>query len=141
MSESHENLARTDDTKAGSERGFGFVFAAVCALVGIWLLWRGREAFWYWAWAAVAFALLAIAAPKVLRPLNLLWFKFGMLLHHIVTPVVLGLMFYTVFLPIGLWMRLIGKRPLGLRFDPGAKSYWVERKPPGPPPESFNNQF
>ena len=87
------------------------------------------------------FAGLAVFLPRVLRPLNLLWFKFGLLLHHIITPVVLGLMFYTVFTPIGLWMRLAGKRPLHLRFDPAARTYWMPRDPPGPAAESFKNQF
>ena len=50
-------------------------------------------------------------------------------------------MFYAVFTPIGLWMRLVGKRPLNLQFDADAASYWIERKPPGPPPASFQNQF
>jgi hypothetical protein len=139
--QSHEDFAREETTKAGSERGFGFVFAVFCALVAGYLWWTGSARLWWWLGAAAAFAVLAVALPIVLRPLNILWFKFGMLLHHIVSPVVLGLMFYVVFTPIGMWMRLIGKRPLNLRFQKDAQSYWVHRKPPGPPPGSFNNQF
>jgi hypothetical protein len=137
----HEDFSREETAKAGSERSFGFVFAGFCAIVAAIQLWVGNLAFWGWVIAAVAFTVAAIAAPRVLRPLNIVWFKFGMLLHHIVSPVVLGLMFYAVFTPIGLWMRLIGKRPLSLRFQRDAQSYWVLRKPPGPPPASFNNQF
>lgn len=138
---SHENLVRHDDVQPGSERNFGFVFAGFCAVVAAFMLWNGRPAFWGWLGAAALFAGLAVLLPRVLRPLNLLWFWFGLLLHHIVTPVVLGLMFYMVFTPIGLWMRLVGKRPLHLRFDPAARTYWMLREPPGPPAESFKNQF
>lgn len=137
----HEDLSRADETKAGSERGFGFVFAGFCAIVAAYMLWHMRTAFWPWIAAATVFALLALFAPIVLRPLNLLWFKFGTLLHHIITPVVLGLMFFVVFTPIGLWMRMVGKRPLNLRFEGERESYWIERRPPGPPAESFRNQF
>jgi len=137
----HENFSRTDETSAGSERSFGFVFAGFCALVAGFHLWHGNVAFWWWIGVAMLFAFVAVAAPKILRPLNILWFKFGLLLHHIVSPIVLGLMFFAVFAPIGLIMRLAGKRPLNLKFDPAKHSYWIERRPPGPPPGSFNNQF
>jgi len=137
----HEDLRREEETARGSDRSFGFVFAGFCAVVAAYMLWHTRIAFWSWLAAAGTFALVAVTFPLALRPLNLLWFRFGMLLHHVITPVVLGLMFYTVFTPIGLWMRLIGKRPLHLPFDARAKSYWVERTPPGPSGSSFINQF
>jgi predicted membrane metal-binding protein len=136
----HEQLGGDDDAKAGSERSFGFVFAAVCALVAGFQLWRGHTSFWAWVGAAAVFAAVALAAPMLLRPFNILWFKFGMLLHHIVSPIILVLMFFAVFTPTGWWMRMIGKRPLHLRFERDAKSYWVMRTPPGPPPESFPKQ-
>jgi hypothetical protein len=138
---SHEDFSRPDEVKVGSDRGFGVVFAAFCALVAGIQLWHGSPRFWAWEGAAIAFAAAAFLFPRVLHPFNVLWFKFGLLLHHIVTPIVLGLMFYTVFTPIGLWMRMIGKRPLHLRFDRNAKTYWVPRQPPGPTPGSFHNQF
>jgi hypothetical protein len=137
----HENLDRKDELKLGSNRSFGFVFAAVFSIVAAVRLWHGSGAYLPWFIAAAVFAAVALFAPAVLRPLNFLWFKLGLLLHHIVTPVILGLMFYTVFTPIGFWMRMMGKRPLNLRFDRDAKTYWIVRQPPGPPPESFNNQF
>jgi hypothetical protein len=137
----HEDFARPDDTKIGSERGFGFVFSAVCAAIAGYLLWKSSTAFWGWMLAATIFACLAALFPRALRPLNVLWFKFGLLLHHIITPIVLALMFYTVFTPMGFLMRLMGKRPLNLAFDERAQSYWIFRKPPGPPRGSFKNQF
>lgn len=137
----HEDLSRNEEIKVGADRTFGFVFAAFCAIVAGFMLWEGRPAFWGWIGTASVFAVLATFLSGALHPLNVLWFKFGMLLHHIINPVVLGLMYFLVFTPTGLWMRMVGKRPLNLRFEPGAKSYWVHRQPPGPPPDSYNNQF
>ena len=103
--------------------------------------WRGH---WAWHWAlpvAAAFLVISYTYPKVLAPLNLLWMKFGLLLHKVVTPVILGLLFFATITPIGLLARACGKDFLRLRLDRGAKSYWIERAPPGPPPQSMKNQF
>lgn len=137
----HEVVERSDDTKVGTDRNFGFVFAAFCAIIAGIQLWTSSGKHWLWLAAASVFGVLALVAPRTLHPFNVLWFKFGMLLHHVVSPIVLGLMFYMVFTPIGWWMRAFGKRPLNLRFDNKLGTYWILRKPPGPPPDSFNNQF
>ena len=67
--------------------------------------------------------------------------KFGLLLAAIISPVMLGLVFYLCITPIGFLMRLFGKDPLRLRLEPEADTYWIRREPPGPPPESLKNQF
>jgi hypothetical protein len=69
------------------------------------------------------------------------WTKFGLALHAVVSPVMLGLIFYLCIAPIGFLMRLSGKDPLRLRYEPDADSYWIKRNPPGPRPDSFQNQF
>ncbi len=95
-------------------------------------------------WAIVtasAFLLVAVVYPKLLAPLNHLWFKFGLLLHKIVNPVVLAIMFFLVITPIGLLMRALGKDPLRLRLDKAATSYWIDRTPPGPSPDTLGDQF
>lgn len=133
---------RDEGATPGSDRNFGFVFAAFCALVATYLLWNGRSVFWVWTGATVVFLTLAVYAPRILHPLNIAWFKFGVLLHHILSPTILALMFVIVFVPIGLWMRVIGKRPLTLSIDrKNSGSYWILREPPGPPPKSFLDQF
>lgn len=138
---SHETFDRPDDVKIGSERSFGLVFAVVFALIGGWQVYRDRAWGWWLLGVAAAFLLAAFAAPQLLRPLNRLWFRFGLLLHHIVNPLVMGLLFFGAILPIGLLMRVLGKQPLPLSFEPGSASYWVPRRPPGPEPDSFKNQF
>jgi hypothetical protein len=141
MSHTHENLQRADNVSAGSDRSFGIVFTVFCAIVALVQFWLDSNAFWGWLVAAAVFAGFALFYSRALRPLNALWFRFGMLLHHVMSPLILGIMFFAVFTPIGLWMRLVGKRPLNLRFDAAADSYWVHRKPPAPERGSFDRQF
>lgn len=90
---------------------------------------------------SLLFLLLALIVPKLLFPLNWLWTKFGLLLHKIISPLVLGVLFLLVITPIGLLMRLFGADPLRLKLDPEASTYWIERTPPGPAPESLKDQF
>ena len=137
----HEDLSRQHEVKSSSERAFGFVFAVVFALVGLWPLAQGG-ALRLWALAVGAvFLVLALVWTAPLRPLNRLWTRLGLLLHAIVSPVVMGLLFFGTVLPIGLILRLSGKDLLNLRRDPAARSYWIERKPPGPQPETMIHQF
>ncbi len=73
---------------------------------------------------------LSYLVPSVLRRLNLIWFNFGLLLHRIVNPVVLGAMFFIVITPMAFFLRMLGKNLLQLKFDPEAKTYWIVRDPP-----------
>ena len=78
--------------------------------------------------------------PSVLHPLNRLWMKLGLLLHRVVNPIVMGLLFYGTILPTGLIMRLRGRDLLRLKREPAADTYWIARTP-GPAPESMRDQF
>lgn len=135
------NSQNHDDVQVGSEKSFGIVFAVVFALIALKPLLDGLPPHWWAVVVAGCFLLAAFVAPPLLRPLNLLWFKFGLLLYKIVNPVVMALLYFTTLVPIGLLMRLCGKDPLNRSFDPAAKSYWIEREPPGPEPESMKRQF
>jgi hypothetical protein len=137
----HESFQRDDDTVGSSNRSFGVVFSAVFAIIGLFPLIRGdAPRIWSLVIGGI-FLLAALAFPGVLAPLNRLWMKLGLLMHKIVSPIVLGLLFFVVITPMGVAMRKFGKDPLRLRRDPGAKSYWIDRTPPGPPAESFIDQF
>ncbi len=137
----HEDLKRESEVKESSDRSFGVVFAAVFALIGLWPLLGGGGARWWALATAVAFAVVALAAPRLLRIPNALWQKLGRALNRIVSPLVIGLVFVTAVVPTGLLMRLFGKDPLRLRFDKEATTYWIERRPPGPPGDTMPNQF
>ena len=137
----HEDLTREEHVEGSSDRSFGFVFAVVFVIVAVWPLWYGGGLRWWSVGVAAAFAVVAVVIPRVLAVPNRLWMKLGLLLGKIVSPIALGILFYLVFLPIGVLMRLAGKDPLKLKRDAAAPSYWVDREPPGPPPTSMTNQF
>jgi hypothetical protein len=137
----HESFQRAEEVVGSSNRSFGVVFAVVFALIAFLPLIGGHPLRLWSLGVAAIFAALAFAAPQVLAPLNRLWLKLGLLLHKIVNPIVLGIMFYVVVTPTGLIMRLLGKDLLRLKRDPAAASYWIERTPPGPKPESLGDQF
>lgn len=137
----HEDYTRQEDVKVGSERAFGFVFAAVFAIIALWPLLGGGAPRWWSVAVSALFVMAALVAPGLLKPLNKLWFQFGLLLHKIVNPLIMGLLFFLTVTPIALIMRIAGKDPLRLKFDAEAKSYWIERDPPGPEPETMRNQF
>src|SRR5215831_10427775 len=91
---SHEPLAREEELKTSSDRSFGLVFAAFCAIVAASSLYTGHHRWPWWLAAAVIFALLAYLAPGVLAPLNRLWTKLGLLLFKVISPIVLGIVFF-----------------------------------------------
>jgi hypothetical protein len=137
----HESYERREDVQGSSNRSFGIVFAVVFGVIGLLpFVFGGGLRLWALVVAA-AFLALALAAPAVLAPLNRLWLRFGLLLHRIVNPIILGIMFFVVITPIGVLMRLFGKDPLRLKRDGAVRSYWIPREPPGPAPESLKDQF
>lgn len=137
----HEDLTREQYVEGSSDRSFGLVIAAAFLLIALSPL-RHHHALRWWALAVSAvFALVALVKPILLARVNWLWMKLGILLGKVVSPVALGVLFYGVLTPLATVIRLAGKDPLRLRLDPGVDSYWIVRKPPGPPPDSMTNQF
>lgn len=137
----HEDLDRQEEIKGSSDRSFGLVFTVVFAIIGLWpLLDSGAPRWWSLAISA-GFLGVSIVRPAVLAPLNKLWTRFGLLLHHVVNPIVMGILFFVVITPMALVFKATGKDILNLRLDSDAKSYWIERRPPGPAPETMKNQF
>jgi hypothetical protein len=138
---SHELQPREEPAKTSSNRSFGFVFATFFALLAALGLWHGTARWPIWLGLACFTLVLALAAPRLLAPLNRCWTKIGLLLHRIVSPLFLVLLFYGCIVPVGFLMRLSGKDPLNLRYQPNSGSYWIKRIPPGPDAASFKNQF
>ncbi len=90
---------------------------------------------------AALFLVLAFVAPKVLHPLNVAWMRLGFAMGMVVSPIVLGILFFLTVTPMGFVLRLMGKDLLRLKLDKSASSYWIERSPPGPAPDTMRNQF
>lgn len=137
----HETMGRDEEVQGSSNRNFGLVFAALFLILAFvpdsdgdyMLSWLGAFSF--------IFLAAALMAPDLLGPLNVLWTRFGMLLHKVMSPVILGFMFFGVVMPTGILKRIFGGDGLGLTFDKKAESYWIERDPPGPAPDSMKHQF
>ena len=125
-----------------SDRKLGLTLGIACLVLAGWLLFRGRGGVGWVSAIGGLFLVLALVAPVLLRPVNIAWMKLGMLLNAIVSPVVLGIVFFGLITPIALFMRVRGRDALRLRVDPEARTYWVSREPPGPDPvQSFPQQF
>jgi predicted membrane metal-binding protein len=137
----HERIDRTDETEASSDRSFGLTFAAVGAALALWPLLNADSPRWWLLAAASALFAVSLATPRVLRPLNRIWLRIGLLLRHIVNPIILSIVFFLVLTPLGLAVRAAGKDPLRLRRDTSASTYWISRQPQGPAPKSMSRQF
>lgn len=137
----HERLTRPDPVAGSSDRAFGVVFTAVFAVVGLLPLLGGEPPRHWSLGAAGAVLATTLVKAELLAPFNRAWFRLGLFLHRLVSPVVLAFLFYAVIVPTGLLMRALGKDVLGLRGDGEAESYWIRRDPPGPRPESMRDQF
>ncbi len=125
-------------TQKNSEKSFGIVFSIVFLIISLYPL-ISSEGLRIWAFIVSAiFFLLAFAAPQLLALPNKLWFKFGILLGSIITPIVMVFVYFITVLPTGLIMRLLGKDLLKQKLDKDAKSYWIERSEPM---GSMKNQF
>ena len=135
------SLNRQGNIKGSSNRGFGLVVGGIFLLIGCWPLLRGLSPRWYVVVPAALLVIAGVIAPNALAPLNRAWMKLGLLLHRVVAPVLMGIVFFGVVLPIGLFMRLRGKDFLRLKLDRNTTSYWIVRDPPGPAPEALKNQF
>lgn len=141
-SKDHERISlHIASPETSSDRSFGLVFAAFFLAVALLPLLRKHDLRLWALELASVFLILALVAPKLLEPLNRLWTRFGMLLHKIVSPVALSVLYYGVVMPTGLLMQLVGKNPLRLRLDKSANSYWIERRPPSPAPDSLKFPF
>ena len=126
-----------DDIKVGSNKSFGIVFFVVFLLISLYPL-INNESIRIWSLViSLIFLVLGIFNSNLLSPLNKIWFKFGIYLGKIVSPVIMGIIFFIVVTPIGLIMRLAGKDLLNLKLNKH-KSYWIEKKDPK---SEMKNQF
>lgn len=140
-SDIHERVHADDDLAGPSNRKFGVSLGAILVAIAVFGLYFGRTWAWWVLALGVALLLLGLMWPVVLDPLNRGWMALGVVLFHVVNPVVMALIYVLTIVPMGLVMRWLGKDPLRLRRDHQATTYWIKRVPPGPAPKSMKNQF
>ena len=137
----HEIFSRDETLVGSSDRSFGIVMTAAFAVISLLNWWHDGHS-WRWTGGiAVLFLAATLLYPAALKPLNRLWLKFGLVLHKVVNPIMMAIVFFGAVLPTGLVMRALGKDPLRLKRQSDANSYWIERHPPGPMPKSMKDQF
>ena len=126
-----------DDIKIGSNRSFGIVFFVVFLIITTYPLINGDELRLWSLIISIVFLFLGLVNSKILNPLNKLWFKFGIFLAKIISPLVMGIIFFLVVTPIGLLMRLLNKDLLNLKFN-NNNTYWIKKTEPK---SKMKNQF
>ena len=116
--------------KISSNRNFGLVFFIIFLIVSLWpLIYEEPIRIWS-VIISLVFLILGLMNSKMLTPLNLLWFKFGIILGTIVAPIVMGVVFFLVVTPTGFIMRIMGKDLLSKRYDKKTETYWIKRDKP-----------
>ncbi|MDC3158661.1 SxtJ family membrane protein, partial [Candidatus Pelagibacter sp.] len=115
--------------KVGSNRSFGFVFSIVFLLIALWPLLNNSEIRIWSLIISAIFLILGFLNSIILNPLNILWFKFGLLLGKLISPLVMGLIFFCVVTPIGILMKIFMKDLLKLKYN-NKNSYWVDKNGP-----------
>tara|TARA_E500000178_G_C16919405_1_gene706459 strand:- start:584 stop:967 length:384 start_codon:yes stop_codon:yes gene_type:complete len=126
-----------DDIRIGSNRSFGIVFFVVFLIITLYPL-LNNENIRYWSLlVSLVFLILGLLNSNILTPLNKAWFKFGILLGKVISPIIMGIIFFFVVTPIGLLMRILKKDLLNLKYN-NDKSYWIEKKEPK---SKMKNQF
>ena len=132
-------MKQNSKIKMGSNRSFGFVFFVVFMIIAFWS-YRGEFnqiktiPFYF----SLIFLILGLMNSRLLTPLNKIWFKFGLVLGSFISPVIMGIIFFAVVTPIGLFMRIISKDLLRNKFNKNVKSYWINR---GKQSSKMNQQF
>ncbi len=137
----HEKLDETSVSRRSSERSFGILFFLIFQAIAIYFYVSYGENYLYFVLVGLIFGIVALFAPVMLFPLNFLWIKFGLLLHRLISPIIISLLFFAGIVPIGILMRIFGKRPLNLKFEPDKNTYWIAREKHLQPSKLLNQQF
>ncbi len=139
--QTHETVSSFRKVEIGSNQKFGLAFAVLFCLVAVWpLVYHGAPRWWALPVGA-AFLALGLFAPHWLAPLNWGWFKLGLALNKIISPIVMGALFFGAVVPLAWFLRWKGEDLLSLSLAPEAETYWIVRDPPGPPAGSLAKQF
>ena len=120
-----------------SNKNFGLTFFIIFLIISFWPLMHNEQIRIWSLVIALIFLILGMSNSKILTPLNTIWFKFGLILGRIVSPIVMGIIFFLIVTPISIIMRILGKDLLNLKYN-NQKSYWIEKRGPK---SKMKNQF
>ncbi len=126
-----------EKAKINSNKSFGLVFFVVFFLIALYPLVNNQNIRFWSLSISFVFLILGLMNSKILTPLNKLWFKLGIFLGKIISPFIMGMIFFLVVTPIGFIMRILGKDLLNLKYNHN-KSYWIEKNEPK---SKMKNQF
>ncbi len=130
-------MPNLENHKIPSNKNFGIVFFLVFFFIALYPLFF-EEGIRIWSLLiSLIFLVLGLINSKILTPLNRIWFKFGIILGKIISPIIMGIIFFLVVTPIGLIMRMLGKDLLNLKYNTN-KTYWIEKNDPK---SKMKNQF
>ena len=117
---------KKDNVKISSNKSFGIVFFIFFLIISIYPLFNdGNINIWLF-FISIVFLTLGLLNSKILSPLNKIWFKFGILLGNVVSPIIMGVVFFLIVTPISIIMKLLGKNFLNLKKDE-EKTYWIKK--------------
>jgi Saxitoxin biosynthesis operon protein SxtJ len=137
----HESLHTEDPPPSSSDRAFGLLFATVCGAIAVFGIWEGRYSALWWSIAALVLCAVAMFAAPLLGPPNSAWRWLSLQLFKIVSPIIMGVVFFAVLTPLAIIMRWANRDPLRLRLEPEKRSYWLARVPVGERQTSMTDQF
>ena len=126
------------NTKISSNRSFGIVFFVVFLFIALYPITYSEDIRIWSLIISFIFIILGLLNSKILTPLNKLWFKFGVILGKMISPIIMGIIFFLVVTPIGLIMKVLGKDLLRLKFNKKDNTYWIEKNGPK---SKMKNQF
>ena len=127
-----------NNIKISSNRSFGIVFFIVFLFIALYPITYGEDIRIWSLIISFIFIILGLLNSKILSPLNKLWFKFGVILGQIISPIIMGIIFFLVVTPIGLIMKVLGKDLLRLKYNKKDNTYWIEKNGPK---SKMKNQF
>jgi Na+/H+ antiporter NhaB len=145
LAQTHEDFEEHVALRTASDRSFGLWVGGILAAIGVVRLLLHLPSVGVLAPPMIAVGLVLVAlgltAAHRLAPLNRAWTRLGLVMFKVVSPIVLFLLYATVFVPVGFLMRAKKYDPMRRRREPEAPSYWIPREPPGPAPETMINQY
>ena len=137
----HENLDRGEKISMFSDRSFGIVLALMLLGIGIWGELNSFSGARYFLLGFIFIFTIAMIRPSILAPLSWVWMKLGLLLGRVGNPILLGLVFFLIVVPMGVVRSLLSKDTLYLKFQSDLESDWIDRNPPGPKPGYMTKQY